>query len=419
MLKKEQLLELAREYGTPLFVYDSDLVRERFRDLYRFIPYPKLEIHYALKANYQIGILEALREEGCGIDAVSPAEVELALRTGFSKESIIYTANNMTDAEFEKVYATGVTMNLGSLSRLGKLAKSHPGSRICLRFNPDVRDGDSEKTMTGGDLTKFGILLEAVEEVKKLVREGDLHVVGLHSHTGSGLQKPESVYQSMKNLMAIATRDNFPELEFMDFGGGFKVPYKPDEKRIDYVAMGAEIARLFAEHGKRYGRELRLLFEPGKYLVAECGYLLTQVNTLKRNRARMIAGCDSGFPQLIRPVLYGAYHRVFNLSNPDGAEKCYDVCGNICETGDRFAEQRMLPEIREYDILAIANAGAYCYSMGGVYNLRTMPAEVVVSQGEVTHFRKRMSDEELVAELLSATRGHGIKRAKNTDKRKR
>ena len=404
MLERNFLLNLAREYGTPLFVYDADLVRERYRDLYRFIPYPKLEIHYALKANYQIGILEALRDEGCGIDAVSPAEVELALKLGFKKESVIYTANNMTDAEFEKVCSTGVTINLGSLSRLGKLAKTHPGSRVCLRFNPDVCDGDSEKTMTGGDLTKFGILLEAVDEVKKLVREGDLHVVGLHSHTGSGLQKPESVYQSMKNLMAIATKENFPELEFMDFGGGFKVPYKPDEKRIDYVAMGAEIARLFAEHCEKYGRALKLLFEPGKYLVAECGYLLTEVNTLKRNRARLIAGCDSGFPQLIRPVLYGAYHRIYNLSNPDGEEKCYDVCGNICETGDRFAEQRMLPEIREYDVLAIANAGAYCYSMGGVYNLRTMPGEVVVSRGKVTHFRPRETDGELVAELLKATK---------------
>ena len=404
MLNREQLLNFSEKYGTPLFVYDADLVRERYRDLFRFIPYPKLEIHYALKANYQIGILEALRDEGCGIDAVSPAEVELALRLGFKKESIIYTATNMTDAEFERVFGSGVIMNVGSLSRLGKLAKKHPGARLCLRFNPDVVDGDSKNTMTGGDLAKFGILLDKVDEVKRIVREGDLHIVGLHSHTGSGLQKAESVYQSMKNLMAIATRENFPELEFMDFGGGFKVPYKPDEARIDYVAMGAEIAKLFSEHCRGYGRELKLLFEPGKYLVAECGYLLTAVNTLKFNRTRVIAGCDSGFPQLIRPVLYGAYHHILNLSNPDGEEKCYDVCGNICETGDRFAEQRMLPEIREYDVLAIANAGAYCYSMGGVYNLRTMPAEIVVSEGKVTRWRPRTTDGELVGELLERTK---------------
>ena len=403
-MENSQLLELAREYGTPLFVYDADLVRERYRDLYRFIPYPGLEVHYAMKANYQPGILKTLRDEGCGIDAVSPAEVEMALRLGFKKESIIYTANNMTDAEFERVLATGVTVNIGSLSRLGKLAKSHPGTRICLRFNPDVCDGDSEKTMTGGDLTKFGILLDAVEEVKQLVKSGNLHVIGLHSHTGSGLQHPESVYQSMRNLMAIATRANFPELEFMDFGGGFKVPYKPGEERVDYRAMGREIADLFRDYCRGYGRELEMRFEPGKYMVAESGWLLTEVNTIKRNRARVIAGCDSGFPQLIRPVLYGAYHRIDNLSNPAGAPQVYDVCGNICETGDRFAEQRLLPEIREDDVLAIANAGAYCYSMGGVYNLRTMPAEVVVSQGKVKYWRPRTSDEELVESLLEATK---------------
>ena len=402
-MDNELYLKLAREYGTPLFVYDADLVRERYRDLYRFIPYPGLEVHYAMKANYQPGILKTLRDEGCGIDAVSPAEVEMALKLGFGRESVIYTANNMTDAEFERVLATGVTINIGSLSRLGKLAKSHPGTEICLRFNPDVCDGDSEKTMTGGDLTKFGILLDAVKEVKEIVKSGDLHVIGLHSHTGSGLQHPESVYQSMRNLMNIATKENFPELEFMDFGGGFKVPYKPGEARIDYVKMGAEIARLFAEHCKNYGKSLKLLFEPGKYLVAECGYLLTEVNTVKHNRSRVIAGCDSGFPQLIRPVLYGAYHQIFNLSNPGGTEKCYDVCGNICETGDRFAEQRMIPEIREYDILAIANAGAYCYSMGGVYNLRTMPAEVVLSHGKVIAYRRRESDSQLIDRIVGGT----------------
>ena len=186
----------------------------------------------------------------------------------------------------------------------------------------------------------------------------------------------------------------------MDFGGGFKVPYHPDEKRIDYVKMGAEIAAKFAAFRKTYGRDLKMYFEPGKYLVAECGVLLTQVNTLKHNRSRMIAGCDSGFPQLIRPLLYGAYHEIKNLSNPDGAMLLYDVCGNICETGDRFAEQRELPEIRELDVLAIYNAGAYCYSMGGVYNMRSMPGEVVLVNGQVKFVRPRKSDRELVSGIL-------------------
>ncbi len=403
MPDRELLLRLARTYGTPLFVYDGDMVLERYRDLFRFIRCPGLRIRYALKANYNVGLLKLLRDAGAGLDTVSPGEVVLALKLGFPKERIIYTANNMTDAEFEMVRSLGVTMNIGSLSRLRKIADRHPGSRICLRFNPDVCDGDNEKTMTGGDLTKFGILLDSVGEALELVRAGSLTVVGLHEHTGSGLQYAESVFRSMENLMRIATPENFPDLEFLDFGGGFKVPYRPDEARIDYDAMGDGITRRFEAFVASYGRPLQMFFEPGKYLVAEAGTLLTEVNTLKRNRSRLIAGCNSGFPQLIRPVLYNAYHQIFNLSNPEGRPQVYDVCGNICETGDRFAEQRELPEIREYDILGIANAGAYCYSMGGVYNLRPMPAEVVISQGRAVSFRRAETLDELADRIIGET----------------
>lgn len=402
MISNSVMLEAAKKFGTPLFLYDIDKIRECYKSLFKFIPYKGLKIHYALKANYNIAVLKALRDIGCGLDTVSPGEVALALELGFKKEDIIYTANNMTDAEFDEVYHTGVVMNIGELSRLEKMAKNYPGSRICLRFNPDVKDGDNEKTMTAGDLTKFGILLDDVAKVVEIVKKGNLHVVGLHEHTGSGLQKAESVYQSMKNLMNIATPANFPELEFLDFGGGFKVPYMPDEKRIDYVAMGSEITRLFEEYCRNYGRELKMYFEPGKYMVAESGHLLVEVNTIKKNRSRIIAGCNSGFPQLIRPVMYGAYHHIVNLSNPEGTLQKYDICGNICETGDRFAEERMMPEIREYDILDIQNAGAYCYSMGGVYNLRPMPSEAVYAEGELKLVRKAQTNAELAHEIIAS-----------------
>ncbi len=400
MLDHSLLLNLAEHYGTPLYVYDGDMVVERYRDLFRFIPYAGLRVCCAMKANYNVGLLSMLRDAGASLDTVSPGEVVMALKLGFPKERIIYTANNMTDEEFEQVRATGVVMNIGSLSRLRKIAAKHPGMSLCLRFNPDVCDGDSVKTMTGGDLTKFGILLDAIDEVRRIVKEGNLKVIGLHEHTGSGLQKFESVYRSMENLMAIATPENFPDLEFLDFGGGFKVPYKPDEARVDYAEMGAGIVRRFEAFTERYGRKLAMFFEPGKYIFAEAGYLLTEVNTIKHNRTRVIAGCDSGFPQLIRPVLYEAYHQIHNLSNPNGKPQLYDVCGNICETGDRFAEQRMLPEIREYDILVIGNAGAYCYSMGGIYNLRSMPSEVVISGGKPVYCRKCRTDEQLCDQII-------------------
>ena len=402
-MQNEHFLTLAEHFGTPLFVYDADMVLERFSDLKRFIAHPRLELHYALKANFNPALLAVLRDAGCGIDAVSPGEVEYALHLGFAPEKIIYTANNMTDTEFEKVYASGVVMNIGELSRLRKAGFAHPGMSVCLRFNPDVTDGDSAKTMTGGELTKFGILLEDIDKVLDIVREYRLKVVGLHEHTGSGIQKPESFHAAMKALMSIATPENFPDLEFMDFGGGFKVPYKPDEQPIDYVTLGAGIAERFKEFEKSYGRQLKIKFEPGKFMVAQCGTLLTRVNTIKRNRKRLIAGTDSGFPQLIRPVLYDAYHQIFNLSNPEGREEIYDICGNICETGDRLAEQRPMPEIREGDLLGIANAGAYCYSMGGIYNLRAMPSEAVVKGGKVISLRRRATDKDLIDNITGTT----------------
>ena len=400
MVEQSQLLELAKLYGTPLYVYDADHVVANYQSLYKFIPYGKLQVHYALKANYNIALLKALRDAGAGLDTVSPGEIHLALALGFDRKKIIFTANNLKDEEVDEVQSLGVLFNIGSTSRLEKYGKAYPGSRVCVRFNPDVVDGENAATATGGDLAKFGILLQDVEKVVEIARKYDLHIVGLHEHTGSGLQHTESVFQSMKNLMSLATRERFPELEFMDFGGGFKVPYKPGEERVDYYAMGKEIVRIFEEFCASYGKELALCFEPGKYMVAESGWLLMEVNTIKHNRSRVIVGCNSGFPQLIRPVFYGAYHHIENLTNPNGDPAVYDICGNICESGDRFAEQREMPEIRENDILAIGNAGAYCYSMGGVYNLRPMPSEVVVSRGRAKLIRQAPSASELAEKLL-------------------
>jgi len=394
------LLVAAKEFGTPLYLYDADLVIRRYRELREFIPWPKLRIHYAMKANYNAGLLKALYDVDACLDTVSPAEIIMAMKLGFPSDHLLYTANNMTDREMRQVQGTGVLLNIDSLSGLEKFGREFPGSRICLRFNPDVVDGENEKVRTGGNLTKFGILLQDVAKVKEITAKYGLVVIGLHEHTGSGLEKTESVYRSMQNLMAIATPGNFPDLEFLDFGGGFKVPYRPDELRVDYPAMGKEITKLFNQFCEQYGKELEMRFEPGKYIVAEAGYLIMEVNTIKYNNERAIVGCNSGFPQLIRPVMYDAYHHIRNLTNPHGEPSRYDICGNICETGDRFAEQRELPEIREGDLLAIENAGAYCYSMGGVYNLRPMPAEVMVYRGQTKLVRRRMSNEELVDRIL-------------------
>jgi len=392
--------ELMKKYGSPLFVYDGDMILKRYQDLYEYIKWPKLKIFYAIKANSNPDILRMLKDNGARVDTVSPGEVFLALKLGYTPDRILFTANNMTDEEMRYVKNTGVLMNIDSVSRLQKYGRAFPGSKVCLRFNPDVIAGFDKKVQTGGDLSKFGILLDDLEKVKRIVKQYDLSVVGLHEHSGSGIAEKEQVYMSMKNLLKIAKKEHFPALRFIDFGGGFKVPYSPDEKRIDYNIFGAKITEIFADFCKEYGKDLDMYFEPGKFIVAEAGRLLVEVNTVRNNHGHRIAGTNSGFPHLIRPVLYGAYHHILNLSNPEGNTYQYDVAGNICESGDLFAEQRILPEIREGDILEIQNAGAYCYAMGGNYNLRPMPAEVFIFKGKDRLSTKALSVEELVDRII-------------------
>jgi diaminopimelate decarboxylase len=404
-LSDNLLINLAKKYKTPLYIYNGDLVIQRYKELYSFIKWPKLKLFYAMKANFNVGLLRLLKENGACLDTVSPGEVHLALKIGFTPERILYTANNLTDKEMEEVKSMGVLLNIGSLSRLEKYGKAYPSTEICLRFNPDVIAGEHKKIQTGGDLTKFGILLQDVPKAKKIIKKHNLKVVGLHEHTGSGIAEAEKVYKSMKNILAIATKDNFPDLRFIDFGGGFKVPYNPDEKRIDYEQFGAKIREIFSGFCVEYGRELEMYFEPGKYIVAEAGYLVVEVNTLKDNKGRLIAGTNSGFPQLIRPMFYEAYHHIINLTNPDGEIKKYDICGNICETGDCFATDRKMPEIREGDLLAIQNAGAYCYSMGSIYNLRAMPSEVIYTEDDEDQLSTtQLSNEELSEQIIKQSK---------------
>lgn len=399
-LTSRLLKKIAHLYGTPTYVYDIDLIKERYQYFQAAFPWPKLTICYAMKANYNPTVLRTIHSLGAFIDAVSPGDLYMAMKCGFDVSQIIYTANNMKDSEVDEVMETGVLMNIGSLSRLEKYALKYPRTRLCLRFNPDVVDGEHDKIKTGGDLTKFGILLEDVDKVLKIVRNNGLKIVGLHEHTGSGLIKPDSILNSMKNIMSIATKTNFPDLEFLDFGGGFKVPYGPDEREIDYKLMGQDVITLFSEFCDAYGKKIGLYFEPGKFLTAKAGRLLVEVNTIKTNRRKTICGTDSGFPQLIRPMFYDAYHHIDNISNPDGEKMEYDICGNICETGDLFAKNRLISEIREKDLLSINDAGAYCYSMGGVYNLRPMPAEVVVENGWIRLSRRRKTSKELICSIL-------------------
>jgi len=401
------LPSLAKKFGTPAFVYDLNHVVAQYKSLFDAIDWPKLKIYYAIKANYNLDILKALKAENARADTVSPAEALLALKAGYNKEELLYTANNLTNEEIRAMRNTGVLMNMDSLSCLKRFGEAFPGSDVSLRFNAEVVAGENEKIQTGGDKTKFGIRLEDVQKALDIAKQHNLKIVGLHEHTGSGIAKAEEFCQGMKNLLGIGKKGWFPDLRFVDFGGGFKVPYRPDEKKIDYRQLGKEIVKIFKTFCAEYGRELELYFEPGKYIVAEAGILLLQVSTLKNNRSRLIAGTNSGFSHLIRPILYDAYHHILNVSNPGSEPKKYDICGNICETGDVFATDRMIPEIREGDYLAVLNAGAYCFSMASIYNLRPLPREIVVHNGKARLSRESASPETMVNEILKAHKGHG------------
>jgi len=396
-----KLQEISENAETPFYVYDMDYIIKKYNRLKASFPWENVRLFYAMKANFNPVMLKIMKENGFCLDTVSPAEVILAKKIGFASENILFTANNMTDKDMEVIKAEGVLFNIDSLSRLETYGKYYSGSQVCLRINPDVVAGETANVATGGDLSKFGILLEDVKKAVAIAKANNIKIVGLHEHTGSGIADTGKVFQSMQNLLAIINPEDFPDLEFVDFGGGFKVPYEPGEVEIDYEKFGVKAVELFSEFCDRYGKKLKLYFEPGKFTVADSGCMVVQVNTVKNNKGRLIVGTDSGFPHLIRPVLYGAYHHVVNLTNPQGEKKLYDVYGNTCESGDCFAMQRELPEIRIGDYLAIMNAGAYCRSMASEYNLRPMPAEYLIYQGKLLTAKKKISYEELADRILS------------------
>lgn len=394
---------LVERFGSPLYVYDLALVRARARALKDCISYRPFQPLYALKANSCPAVVRTITAEGFGVDTVSPGEVALALRLGLPPGRILYTENNMTDAEMAEAQAQGVLINVGSLDRLERLAAS--GAReAAVRFNPDVGAGAHEKICTAGPLSKFGVHYSQVDEVAALERRHALTVVGCHMHIGSGILDAQVYASAMAVLLAVAER--LPNLRFVDFGGGLGIPYRGDHQAIDLAALGAGASALMADFAGRYGRALELRLEPGRFLVAEAGTLLTTVTSVKQNpdtpaaKGRLYVGCDSGFNHLVRVAMYDAYHRIENLSRSGGHEVEMDVVGNVCESGDVFARARRLPYPEVGDLLALRDAGAYGMAMASTYNTRPLPAEVVVDGDEVRLARKRQTIAELLDQSL-------------------
>lgn len=394
------LQHVAEAFGTPTYVYFSEVIRRQVAGLRQQLSGLPAQLLYAMKANSHPAVLAVLRDEGVGIDAVSPGELLLARRVGFPAADILFSGNNLTDDEMHFAHAQGVLLNIGELTRLERYGRAYPGSAVCVRLNPQIGAGHHEHVITAGAFSKFGVPVAQIDDLRAVLARYDLRLVGLHQHIGSGIPNTEVLWQAIAVLLDAARQ--FPGLRFLNVGGGLGIPYHPDDAALDLENFHQRIALPLQAFRQRYGRDLAFRFEPGRYLVAESGVLLMRVTAVKTTADRVFVGTDSGFNHLVRPAMYGAYHALYNLSHPDGPLRRYDVVGNICESGDLFARDRWLQEVREGDVLAVLDAGAYGLSMASTYNLRPLPAEVLVGPDDTARLvTRRRTAEDLVAALMA------------------
>lgn len=374
-LGEVSLLDLASKYGTPLYVYDGNKIvsqYERFKDSFDVAD---LRINYACKALTNISVLKLLESLGSGIDAVSPEEIKTALAAGFSPDRIIFTPNGVALSEIEEAMEMGVTINIDNIETLEIFGEKYPDHPIGIRINPHVMGGGNSKISVGHIDSKFGISIHQMPLVRRIVDALGMKISGVHMHTGSDILDVGVFLRAADILFQVALE--FKDLSYIDFGSGFKVKYKPDDIETDINQFGREMSVRFREFVKNYGRELTLIFEPGKYLVSEAGYFLATTNVIKQTTSTVFAGLNTGLNHFIRPMFYDAYHRIINISNSEGPKRIYSVVGYICET-DTFGFDRRINEIKPGDVLCFLNAGAYCFSMASNYNSRLLPAEVLV-----------------------------------------
>ena len=386
-------LDIVHQYGAPVYIYDAHRIASQFDRLKSaFTSVKNLKLHYAVKANSNLSILRLIHGLGAGLDTVSIEEVKLGLLAGVPADQIIYTPNGVSIEELEEARSLGVQINIDNLSVLELFGQRFPDTPVCVRINPHVMAGGNSNISVGHIDSKFGISIHQVPHIKRIVDLTGMHINGIHMHTGSDILDIDVFLYAAEILFEAAK--NFDNLEFIDFGSGFKVPYKKDDIETPIEEFGQKLSERFNSFCKSYGKELTLSFEPGKFLVSQAGKFVAKVNVVKQTTSTVFAGVDSGFNHLMRPMLYGAYHEIENLSNPDGKPRFYSVVGYICET-DTFGSNRRISEINEGDLLVFHNAGAYCFSMASNYNSRLRPAEVLWINGKAELIRERETFEDL------------------------
>ncbi len=388
------LLKIAKQYGAPVYVYDAEKIASQYDRLTKaFKGVGSLRLNYAAKALSNISILRLMNQMGSGLDTVSIQEVKLGLMAGFKPESIIYTPNGVSLEEIEEASALGVQINIDNLSILEQFGSKHPDVPVCIRINPHVMAGGNSNISVGHIDSKFGISIHQIPHLLRIVDLTQMNINGIHMHTGSDILDIDVFLYASEIL--FETAKNFKDLEFIDFGSGFKVPYKTGDIETNVGELGKKLTSRFNEFCDEYGRQLTLAFEPGKFLVSEAGYFLAKVNVVKQTTSTVFASVDSGFNHLIRPMLYGASHEISNISNPKGKERYYSVVGYICET-DTFGSNRRINEISEGDVLCFKNAGAYCFTMTSNYNSRYRPAEILWYKGKAHLIRERETFDDIL-----------------------
>ncbi|GAA5032070.1 diaminopimelate decarboxylase [Marivirga lumbricoides] len=393
-MENNYLVELAQKYGTPLYVYDADKIAQQITRLNNAFSGINLKLKYATKALSNISVLKWVRKNGAGLDVVSIQEAYLGLKAGFEPKEILYTPNGVSIDEIIEAVDLGLTINIDNISILEQFGHRYKDTvPVCIRLNPHIMAGGNNKISTGHIDSKFGISILQMRHLLRVIESNNINVIGLHIHSGSDILDSEAFLRGAEIIFEAA--EDFPDLKFIDFGSGFKVAYKPGDVTTDIEELGKELTARFKEFCKTQGKELELWFEPGKFLVSEAGYFLSKVNVIKTTPATVFVGLDTGMNHLMRPMMYDAYHSIENISNPSSTHRVYTVVGYICET-DTFGTDRKLSEVREGDIIAIKNAGAYGFSMASNYNSRYRPAEVLV-QGEKDYLiRKRESLDDIL-----------------------
>lgn len=401
-LSNERVFELIKKYGSPLYVYDENILRERCREMHDLLPNKNLRVNYSAKANSNVEIMKIVRDEDIDVDAMSPGEIYLQKLAGFSSDRIFYIGNNVSNEEMKYAIDENVLVSVDSLSQLESFGQINPGGNVAVRFNPGIGTGHHVKVVTAGKKTKFGVQKDFVPQVKEILEKYKLNLVGIDQHIGSLFLESSAYVKGVESLLEIA--EQFPGLKFIDVGGGFGVPYHENEGRLDLSELSCKLDKILGDFLEKYdNKEVIFKIEPGRYIPAECGLLLGEVYSVKDNYGTKYVGTDLGFNVLMRPVLYDSYHAVTIVkADPDEAgEEVATIVGNICESGDIIAGERNMRKVSVGDIVVVENAGAYGFSMSSNYNCRLKPAEVLIEKdGTDRLIRRRDTFEDLVRNFV-------------------